>query len=111
MARRLLHPFIDMSRKLFTVLAFLFGVLASFPLLADLRYDFVPMRDNLLDNSEVDFTVRVFDNLTTDSDGDTVADFFDNCQDIANLEQEDRDEDGFGDVCDVDNETETKKKN
>ena len=35
-----------------------------------------------------------------DSDGDTVADCFDNCPSVANIGQADRDGDSVGDVCD-----------
>ena len=36
-----------------------------------------------------------------DQDNDGVADADDNCVDTANPDQEDRDADGFGDVCDA----------
>ena len=37
-----------------------------------------------------------------DGDGDTIEDAFDNCTAVANLEQLDFDDDGFGNVCDAD---------
>ncbi|PKG85668.1 hypothetical protein CXF85_02420 [Colwellia sp. 75C3] len=37
-----------------------------------------------------------------DTDADTVADYDDNCPDIANTEQEDLDADDIGDICDLD---------
>jgi len=37
----------------------------------------------------------------SDSDGDGIADFVDNCPDLSNQNQADLDEDGFGDACDV----------
>ena len=42
------------------------------------------------------------DDTVSDSDGDGVPDLADNCQDIPNPEQNDRDNDGFGDICDPD---------
>jgi hypothetical protein len=43
-------------------------------------------------------TIRVV--LSTDWDGDQVADYLDNCPDTWNADQTDSDEDGFGDECD-----------
>lgn len=40
----------------------------------------------------------------TDSDGDSIIDFNDNCPDDPNLDQLDRDSDGTGDVCDLDDD-------
>lgn len=37
-----------------------------------------------------------------DSDGDRIPDFADNCVEVANPDQADRDRDGFGDACDPD---------
>jgi hypothetical protein len=37
-----------------------------------------------------------------DSDSDTVIDLFDNCTEVANVDQRDSDGDGFGNACDAD---------
>ncbi|MBI2344360.1 MAG: thrombospondin type 3 repeat-containing protein [Deltaproteobacteria bacterium] len=37
----------------------------------------------------------------TDGDGDSVADFIDNCPNKANIDQSNSDDDGFGDACDL----------
>lgn len=39
-----------------------------------------------------------------DSDGDTISDSIDNCPNKANLDQNDKDDDGIGDDCDLDND-------
>ena len=36
----------------------------------------------------------------TDADNDTVSDYYDNCPELANTDQEDEDGDGLGNVCD-----------
>ena len=43
---------------------------------------------------------RLFRVVSPDTDEDGVADAFDNCADDPNVDQGDRDGDGFGDVCD-----------
>ncbi len=40
--------------------------------------------------------------INVDSDGDNIANAFDNCPDNSNPNQEDLDNDGFGDICDPD---------
>ena len=48
---------------------------------------------------EIPLTLRVMD-VTTDTDGDGVYDFLDNCPYTANIDQEDFDDDLVGDSCD-----------
>lgn len=47
----------------------------------------------------------IFDNCDYDDDNDMIADTFDNCQFIANPNNEDFDFDGLGDVCDEDDDS------
>lgn len=49
-------------------------------------------------NSTANFCIKVL--ASTDTDGDGVFNFQDNCPDIYNVDQADADEDGVGDVCD-----------
>ncbi len=48
----------------------------------------------------VEDTVPIVVEDTSDSDGDDIPDFLDNCEGIANKSQTDSDNDGRGDVCD-----------
>ncbi|NOZ00699.1 MAG: hypothetical protein GXP54_02265, partial [Deltaproteobacteria bacterium] len=98
---------------------------ADFPFDAiDLSYDFTPMPDVLADSADkdvlpqdsmdaADSTLDSYDSpsdkghedITTpplDSDGDGVADFFDNCPFDKNPDQADLDGDDLGDACDDD---------
>jgi hypothetical protein len=47
-------------------------------------------------------TVRVVEHSTTDTDGDGVFDYQDNCQVVANPSQCDSEADGYGNACDAD---------
>ncbi len=46
--------------------------------------------------------VAVIHTSATDSDGDNISDYWDNCPSVANEKQYDTDEDGYGNMCDCD---------
>lgn len=47
-------------------------------------------------------SVRIVQSETTDSDGDRIPDFCDNCTLVANPDQHDSNNDGYGNACDAD---------
>ena len=58
--------------------------------------------DNGLSFRRADVEAALDTLIGPDSDGDGVADPNDNCRDVANADQRDIDQDGFGNVCDCD---------
>jgi len=48
------------------------------------------------------YTINIAGALLVDSDSDGIADQLDNCTNVANANQRDTDQDGFGNICDSD---------
>lgn len=60
--------------------------------------------ENGASNALLNFQVQV---ALLDLDGDLIADYEDNCEQIANADQADFDQDGLGDLCDSDDDNDT----